>query len=163
MIKKYANRITIKPYNIANASFLAAIYFHTIHNINAKDYSPEQVNAWAPISSLETEGWIKKWQKVPPIIAFLDHQIVGFAEFEENGHVDCFYCHHEYQGCGIGSTLMKAIEDKARENNINRIFAEVSITARPFFESKGFSVVKKQSVNIRGATLINFVMEKILT
>lgn len=128
-MKKNTNKIIIRSYKIEDAAFLAAIYFHTIHNINVKDYSSEQVNAWAPVSSLETEGWIKKWQKVIPIVAVLDNQIMGFAEFEENGHIDCFYCHHEHQGCGIGSALMNAIKNKARKNNISRIFAEVSITA----------------------------------
>lgn len=36
-------------------------------------------------------------------------QIVGFAEFEPNGHIDCFYCHHEWIGKGIISALMKEI------------------------------------------------------
>lgn len=41
-----------------------------------------------------------------------------------------------------------------------RIYAEVSITARPFFASKGFQVIKQQTVRIHGVELTNFVMEK---
>ena len=104
---------------------------------------------------------MRKWKKIPPIVALIDNKIVGFAELENNGHIDCFYCHHEHQGCGIGSALMREIEDRARKNKINKIFAEVSITAKPFFESKGFIVKKEQSVTIRGIALTNFVMEKI--
>lgn len=104
------NKITIRSYVEPDAAFLAAIYFHTIHKINAKDYSPEQLNAWAPNSSLETEGWIRKWQKLPPIVATIDNKIVGFIELEDNGHIDCFYCHHEYQSCGVGSALMREVE-----------------------------------------------------
>ena len=156
-------KIAIRPYNEIDAPALAAIYFNTIHHINSKDYSSVQLDAWAPISSLETEGWIQKWQKLPPIVATIDNKVVGFAEFESNGHIDCFYCHHEYQGCGIGSALMNEVEDRARKNKLNKIFAEVSITAQPFFEAKGFIVKKEQSVIIiRGMTLTNFVMEKIL-
>src|SRR3990167_9726199 len=125
--------ITIKPYNKTDAPLLASIYFHTIHKINAKDYSSDQLDAWAPSSSLETEGWMRKWEKLPPIVAMIDDKVVGFAEFEDNGHIDCFYCHHEYQGCGVGSALIKEIEVRARSNKLNNIFAEVSITARPFF------------------------------
>lgn len=156
------NKITIKSYIEADAAFLAAIYFHTIHKINAKDYSPEQLDAWAPRSSLETEGWMRKWKKLRPIVAVFDGKIVGFAELEENGHIDCFYCHHEYQGHGVGSALMREIEDRARKNKLNKLFAEVSITAKPFFEAKGFTIKKQQSVIIRGAELANFLMEKII-
>jgi putative acetyltransferase len=154
------NNITTRSYNEADAPFLAAIYYHTIHNINAKDYSAAQLDAWAPNSSLATEDWIRKWLRLPPIIAVINNIIVGFAEFEDNGHIDCFYCHDEYQGCGVGSALMREIESRAKKNKIDKIFAEVSITARPFFEAKGFVVKKEQSVLIRGMELTNFVMEK---
>ncbi len=156
------NKILIKSYEEKDAPFLASIYFNTIHNINIKDYSPEQINAWAPLSSVETEGWIKKWHRVPPFVAVLNDTIVGFAEFEDSGHIDCFYCHHDYQRCGIGTALINAIEDEAKKNNIKKLFAEVSITAKPFFIAKGFKVVKEQSVNIRGVNLTNFVMERLL-
>lgn len=156
------SKITIRSYSEADAPFLSAIYFHTIHNVNTKDYSTEQLDAWAPSTSLETEGWMRKWKNLPPIIATINNKVVGFAEFEGNGHIDCFYCHHEYQGCGAGSALMKEIENRARKLKINKIFAEVSITAKPFFEAKGFAVKKEQSVIIRGVALTNFVMEKIL-
>ncbi len=157
------NNILIRQYEESDATFLAAIYFNTIHHINIKDYSPDQVNAWAPKTSIEIERWLKKWEKLPPIVAVMDNNIVGFAEFEKNGHIDCFYCHHEYQRCGVGSALLKEIEQRARRDNINKIFAEVSITAKPFFEAHGFQVLKQQTVAIRGQQLTNFVMEKKLT
>ena len=157
-----SKKITIRLYNEADAAFLAAIYFNTIHKINAKDYSPEQLDAWAPTSSLEREGWMRKWEKLPPIVAVIDNEIVGFAELEDNGHIDCFYCHHEHQGCGVGSALINEIERRAKNNKIDKIFAEVSITAKPFFEIKGFVVKKEQAVSVRGMTLTNFVMEKLI-
>jgi hypothetical protein len=86
--------------------------------------------------------------------------VVGFAEFEPNGHIDCFYVHHNFQGVGVGTALMHEIEMEAREKLLPRIYAEVSITARPFFASKGFQVIKQQTVRIRGVELTNFVMEK---
>jgi putative acetyltransferase len=156
------NNISIRSYNETDAAALAAIYFNTIHNINSKDYSSEQVDAWAPRSSLETEGWRRKWKKLQPLVATINDKIVGFAELEENGYIDCFYCHHEYQGHGVGSALMREIENRARKNKLDKLFAEVSITAKPFFEAKGFTVKKQQSVIIRGVEFINFVMEKIV-
>lgn len=152
--------ITIRKYTIEDAKAIAEIYYNTIHKINIRDYTQDQVNTWAPLTSLQTEGWIKKHQKLPPYVATLDNKIVGFTEFELNGHIDCFYCHHEHQGVGVGSALMKHIEKNAKQNNINKIYAEVSITAKPFFLKKGFVVVKEQMVDIRGIKLKNFVMEK---
>ena len=155
------NKILTRKYQHKDARALADIYYHTIHSINLRDYSKEQVDAWAPSSSLELEGWEKKWSEKAPIVALIGNKVVGFAEFELNGHIDCFYVHHEFQGEGVGSALMAAIETDAKEKNITRIYAEVSITARQFFEGRGFHVINKQNVVIRGVELINFVMEKI--
>ncbi len=156
-----ANEIIIRHYIADDTQQLANIYYYTIHNINVQDYSEEQVNAWAPTSSLELTGWKKKWEKITPLVALMNNKIVGFTEFEPNGHIDCFYVHHEYQGVGIGSSLMNEIFKKANDLDLKRIFAEVSITAKPFFEAKGFKVVKQQNVDIRGVKLTNFIMENI--
>lgn len=156
------HKITTRKYKSSDAQALSSIYYHTIHNINIRDYSLEQINAWAPSSSLEVNGWKQKWDKLAPIVALSENIIVGFAEFESNGHIDCFYVHHEFQNKGVASALMTTIETKAKKNKIPRIYAEVSITARPFFEKRDFQVIKKQSVTIRGCQLTTFVMEKIL-
>lgn len=153
--------IIIRQYIPDDAQHLADIYYYTIHHINVQDYSDEQINAWAPSSSLELTGWKKKWETIMPLVALIENKIVGFIEFELNGHIDCFYVHHEYQGFGIGSSLMNEVFNRANDLNLKRVFAEVSITAKLFFESKGFKVVKQQHVEIRGVKLTNFIMEYI--
>lgn len=152
--------IKIRNYLESDAKFLAEIYYNTIHNINIADYTKEQIDAWAPESSLEMDGWIKKWQNLPPLVAVVDDKIVGFVEFENNGHIDCFYVHHQFQGKKIGSKLIEKIEKIAKQKNLSRIYAEVSITAKPFFKKMGFKISKAQKVLIRGIELDNFVMEK---
>jgi putative acetyltransferase len=154
------HNILVRDYQQGDAAVLAAIYYHTIHCINSSDYTETQIHAWAPASSLDPVGWQKKWETLPPFVAVADVQVVGFAELEENGHIDCFYCHHEWIGKGVGSALMTRIEAQAAEKKIARLFAEVSITAKPFFERKGFAVLKEQTVRLRDVELTNFVMEK---
>jgi aminoglycoside phosphotransferase (APT) family kinase protein/GNAT superfamily N-acetyltransferase len=157
------SEIQIRNFDKSDVKQLVDLFYNTIHNINIKDYNEEQIDAWAPKSSLEVEGWLKKWNKLPPIVAKRDTKIVGFAEFDEKtGYIDCFYCHHEYIGQGVGSKMMKEILKRAEVNNTNRIYANVSITAKPFFEYYGFLLVKDQIVECRGVKLKNYVMEKML-
>lgn len=156
--------IQLRDYVLEDARDLANIYYNTIHKINIRDYNQQQVDVWAPKSSLELEGWMKKWEKLKPIVAVINNKIVGFAEFNnQTGYIDCFYCHHDYIGVGVGTSLMKAIDAKAKSNNIRRIYADVSITAKPFFEAKSFSLVKEQIIDRQGVKLKNYVMEKHLS
>lgn len=154
-------KIQIRRYQDGDAKFISAIYYNTIHNINAADYTKEQIEAWAPRSSVDDcTGWQKKAERIKPYIALIQNLVVGFAECEPNGHIDCFYVHHKFQGHKVGSALMQAIETAASQIGLVRIYAEVSITAQPFFQKKGFSVVKKQTVAMRGVEMVNFIMEK---
>ncbi len=154
-------KVQVRRYQDGDAKHIASIYYNTIHTVNAKDYTKEQLNAWAPYYN-NYDAWQEKCSKLNPFVATIDGTIVGFAEFEPNGHIDCFYVHHEFQGAGVGTALMREIEIEAREKLLPRIYAEVSITARPFFESKAFQVIKQQTVQVRGMELTNFLMEKCL-
>ena len=152
--------ILIRNYRSKDTQALANIFFNTIHRINIKHYTQEQVDVWAPKSSLEGEGWAKKFLRTNPIVAVVGDKVVGFAEFEPNGHIDCFYCHHEWIGKGVGSTLMNEILIRAKNSNIDLIFSEVSITAKPFFEKQGFIVLTEQKIVRKGIELTNYKMER---
>lgn len=155
-------KIKIRRYIPEDVQELANIYYSTIHKINIQDYSQEQVDVWAPQTSLNAEKWAKKFELTNPFVATIDDQIVGFAEFEPSGHIDCFYCHHEWIQKGVGTALMNAIYEEASHKQISRIFAEVSTTAKPFFERQGFKTLKKQIVIKSGVELVNYIMEKIM-
>ncbi|MEH2318598.1 MAG: GNAT family N-acetyltransferase [Nostoc sp.] len=137
------------------------LFYDTIHEINICDYTQEQVNAWAP-ETMDYEVWHKRLQAKLPYIAENNGEIVGFGELEPDGHIGCFYCHSKYQRKGIGSKLLIHIKDTAQLQGIKRLYTEASITAKPFFENKGFSVVRQQQVELRGVWFQNYVMEKYL-
>jgi len=52
--------IVIRDYRPEDVLALANIYYNTIHKINIQHYTEEQIDVWAPATSLETEGWAKK-------------------------------------------------------------------------------------------------------
>ena len=141
---------------------IAKLFHDTIHEVNIRDYSPEQVSAWSP-EDLNFIDWAEHCIKKFTYIAEEDAKIIGFGQLEANGHIDCFYCHKGYQRRGVGTRLYRTIEAKALELKIERLFVEASITARGFFKSRGFAVIKEQQVSCRGEKLTNFVMEKSLT
>jgi UPF0176 protein len=146
---------------------IAQLFHDTIRDVNIRDYSAEQVQAWSP-DDLHFIDWLDACTNKFTYVAeeFVDEEeetaIIGFGQLEANGHIDCFYCHKDYQRCGVGTRLYRAIEAKALELRIERLFVEASITAKDFFKNRGFAIVKEQQVTCRGENFINFVMEKSL-
>lgn len=151
----------IREYRLSDTQAIAKLFYDTIHEINIADYTQEQVDAWAP-KNIDYEVWHKRLQVKLPYIAEDNGEIVGFGELEADGHIDCFYCHSKYQRKGIGSKLLTHLENTAKSQGITRLYTEASITAKPFFENKGFIVVREQQVERRGVWFKNYVMEKYL-
>ncbi|MDZ8107442.1 MAG: GNAT family N-acetyltransferase [Nostoc sp. DedQUE12a] len=151
----------IREYRLSDTQAIAKLFYDTIHEINIADYTQEQVDAWAP-KNMDYEVWHKRLQVKLPYIAEDNGEIVGFGELEADGHIDCFYCHSKYQRKGIGSKLLSHLENTAKSQGIKRLYTEASITAKSFFEHKGFIVVREQQVERRGVWFKNYVMEKYL-
>ncbi|MGI5310051.1 GNAT family N-acetyltransferase [Rheinheimera sp. WS51] len=152
--------ITIRDYAPADASALWDLFYHTIRHINSRDYSAAQVQAWAP-DNYDMAAWQKRMQGLSPYIAVIDGAIVGYSDLQSTGLIDHFFCHHLYQGQGVGKALMRHIFSQGQSLAIKRYYSEVSITARPFYQKMGFTVVKQQQVLINGQKLTNFIMEKV--
>lgn len=151
--------ITIRDFQEADAPTLWALFFNTVRNVNRRDYTEQQVKAWAQ-EGFDSQLWLKKMISIQPFVAELDGVIVGYSDVQPSGLVDHFFCHHEYQGQGVGRVLMIHVIKQAEAKGLGRIYSEVSITARPFYEHMGFTVVNEQQIEVRGATLTNYVMER---
>ncbi|HDM8231932.1 TPA: GNAT family N-acetyltransferase [Vibrio campbellii] len=151
--------ITIRDFQEEDAPTLWALFFNTVRNVNRRDYTEQQVKAWAQ-EGFDSQLWLKKMISIQPFVAELNGVIVGYSDVQPSGLVDHFFCHHEYQGQGVGRSLMTHVLKQAEAKGLNRIYSEVSITARPFYEHMGFTVVNEQQIEVRGATLTNYVMER---
>jgi putative acetyltransferase len=151
----------IRLFHQQDTEQVAQLFHETVRKINIRDYSTSQVKAWAP-DDIYFRDWSNVCSNRFTYVADEEGAIIGFGELESNGHIDCFYCHKDYQCRGVGSQIYQAIESKAIELGLNRLFTEASITAKPFFQRLGFSVMKEQQVTSRGETFINYAMEKFL-
>ena len=70
------------------------------------------------------------------------------------------YVHPDLQSQGVASMLLGRLEASAEARGLVRLSTEASITARPFFERRGFRVLAAQDVIRRGQALANFQMER---
>jgi putative acetyltransferase len=153
--------LTIRAFQPSDALEIMRLFRETVHNVNSRDYSPEQIEAWAP-ALMDEPRWHERLRANFTYVAEGGGQIVGFSELERSGRIATLYVHHRYQGSGIASRLLSDMETRARALGARRLTAESSLTAYGFFQRRGFKLVRAQDVDLNGISLRNFLMERVL-
>ncbi|KIA99973.1 hypothetical protein OA93_03980 [Flavobacterium sp. KMS] len=144
---------------ISDLKEMQELYIETIKHVCKDDYNPVQIDVW--ISGVDnTERWIEVINTQFVLLAIIANKITGFGTLKDGNYIDFFYIHKEYQRQGIADKILTELELEAKKQHTKTITSDISITAKPFFEKKGF-IVKAEQRNIRlGVELINYKMEK---
>ncbi len=145
----------IREYHSSDCKELTELFYNTVHTVNAKDYTKEQLDVWAT-GQVDLKTWNQSLQEHFSIVAVDDNMIVGFGDIYKTGYLYRLFVHSRYQRKGIATAICDQLESAVQEN----IVTHASITARPFFEKRGYKVVKEQQVERQGIFLTNFVMLK---
>ena len=155
-----APSFSLRPFVSEDLPALITLFRQTVWHVNCRDYSPAQLAAWAP-ENIDASRWLPTLLKHETVIAQMDHgEIAGFGDISDQGYLDRLYVHKDYQRQGVATAILSHLESYARACNCDQIETHASITARPFFASKGFFVFKEQQVERFGQLLTNYVMYK---
>jgi putative acetyltransferase len=154
--------VEIRKFHASDIGQIVMLFYETVHTVNKKDYSKEQLDAWASKDDeeLRLESWKESMSNNITYVALIDGRVVGFSDMTEKGHLDRLFVHKDFQGQGIASSLVNVLESEARRLGITELDTHASITAKSFFEHHGFQLVQLQRVERKGIKLINFKMIK---
>ena len=153
--------LEIIEYNPSHLDEIIQLFKNTVHSICKADYTSQQINAWAG-GDIDKDAWQENFAESYTIIAVAKGKIVGFSNITDSGYIHMMYVHQDFQKRGIGTALYNDIESYAHSNYFMTLGTHASITAKDFFVSLGFSVVKKQQVIRSGMTLENIVCKKFI-
>lgn len=145
----------IRKYESTDCKELAELFYNTVHTINAKDYTNAQLDAWAS-GQVDLEKWDQSFQEHFTVVAVENGFIVGFGDIDTTGYFDRLYIHKSNQRKGIATAICDQLESKVQ----GKIVTHASVTAKPFFEKRGYKVLKEQQVVRKEIFLKNYVMEK---
>jgi putative acetyltransferase len=137
---------------------IATIFSRAIHEIASEVYTEDQCLAWCATET-NYEHWKKRCELKRPFVAVAGSEISGFLELDPDGHIDCAYINPKYKRKGIMTLLVKHAIDTCFSLNINRVYVDASICAKPMFEKIGFEIIRENLVNINGVELLNYKME----
>lgn len=144
----------LRKYETSDCKELAELFYNTVHTVNAKDYTKEQLAVWAT-GNVDLQKWNESFLAHYTLVAVENKKIVGFGDMDETGYLDRLYVHKDYRHRGIATALCNQLEQAFP---VEKIETHASITAKPFFEKRGYRVVKEQQVIRGGIALTNYVM-----
>lgn len=152
--------VVIRPYRSDDASITLAVFRDAITVTAAADYTCEQVAAWARPGARDLAEWDRAMTARNSVVAEARGQVAGFSDLGADGYIHMLFVAPDRGRSSIGRMLLAFVERRAHELGIRRLWADVSLTARPLFERVGFHVEAEQQRTLAGITMTNFRMCK---
>ena len=149
----------IRLYRTADCPPLLKLFYDTVHTVCAGDYSPAQLDAWAPAKP-DASTWDASLRSRTTLVTEEGGNIPGFGNIGPDGYLALLYVHRYHQRRGVASVLCDFLETLYP---VDRVTVHASETAWPFFEKQGYRMLRSQRVERRGQVLTNYVMEKELS
>lgn len=155
-------RYKLLPLEEKDIPEMQELFRSTVLNVNIRHYTKEEVEDWA--SCGDSVEHLKELLSRNRFIGAFDkaNRMVGFSSMNKDGYLHSMFVHKDWQGKGVATQLLSEVESIAGQLGVVEITSEVSLTARPFFEKKGYEIVKIQKYRANKLELTNFVMRKLL-
>ena len=151
----------VRAFRSDDAPALARLFYDAVHQLASSDYSPDQLNAWAP--AVPAPKRFVEWGADGRMffVAVNDEDApIAFGDVEADGHIDHLFCRPDAAGTGVTSALYDHMEAAARQRGISRVHVEASEPARRFFLRKGFALLHRRQLVLNGVAIHNYAMEK---
>ena len=154
--------MNIRLYQKGDLEQLARLLQETVNIVGSEGHTETQAQSWTP-NNLSRRDLEEFFMDRFTIVAEHNGKLIGVAQMDDTGHINCFYCDPEFRRQGIGSQLFTVIEDFAQSKNISTIYTETSQEDLPFYLKMGFREVQRQKVLIGGEVPTHVVIEKKVT
>jgi putative acetyltransferase len=154
--------LEVRRYRSSDAAATLAVFLDSVTVTASADYSVEQIAAWSRRERRTVSDWDRGMRRRNSYVAVHDGEIAGFSDVSDEGYIDMMFVSPRHSRRGVATALLAALAARARGLELESLSADVSITARPFFERHGFEVVTEQHPVTAGVRMTNFHMTKSL-
>jgi putative acetyltransferase len=150
---------SLRPFLPTDTAMLAEIFRASIEGLTADDYDEAQQAAWIATADDE-DAFGKRLAERLTLVGTLEGSPVGFVSLEGADRIDMLYVHPAVARQGVATMLVDALEKLAASRGTARLTVDASDTAAPFFEARGYTAQRRNTV-IRGEEwLANTTMDK---
>lgn len=148
----------IRQYKSIDLEQIEQLFYETVHSVNRKDYTEQQLNVWAT-GNINFNEWDTSFLKHLTYVAIEKDLIIGFGDIDKTGYLDRLFVHKDFQGRGVATAICNRLENEIRAEYIT-VYA--SITAKSFFEKREYKIIRPQQVEKQRVFLKNYIMIKAL-
>jgi GNAT superfamily N-acetyltransferase len=131
--------VEIRRATARDAEAVYEIVLRALRETNARDYPSSVIDRLVLTLPKEVASTLEAWLAY---VVVVDGRIVGTGSLNGN-MVRAVFVHPDYQGRGIGTKLMDAVENAANVQSVDILSVQSSITAQPFYAKRGFKVVRE--------------------
>lgn len=152
--------MVVREYREDDLESVVALFGRSVRQIARRDYDDQQIAAWAP-EQPDLEAWADRLGSGTVLVAEEGERMAGFARLDEEGDIDLLYVDPAYERCRVAKRLINELTRIARGRGFRQLQADVSVTARLFFEAQEFELVESQLVERRGVAFKNYRMVRV--
>ena len=116
------------------------------------------MNVWAT-GNIDFQQWDASFLQHLTFVAIEKDRIIGFGDIDKTGYLDRLFVHKDFQGRSVATAICNRLESGVETKCIT---VHASITAKPFFEKRGYRTIKPQKIERQGVFLTNYIMIKII-
>jgi len=128
---------------------------NTLRKINSKDYSKEIIEKMC--SRFSEENIINRSSNRKMVVMIDNEKVIGTASLKDNIILSVFV-DVTTQGNGIGTTLMRYLEEMALKKGFKKVLIPSSITSVSFYKKLGYTIIEEK-INEFGK---NIILEKMV-
>ena len=110
----------LRIYRPGDLEEIYQLFYDTVHFVNRADYSPEQLDAWAP-RQMDRSRWEQSLAEHETWVAWEEGRIVGFGDLAQNGYLDRLYVRKDSVRKGVAPALLHRLEAAAVRQGCRRI------------------------------------------
>jgi putative acetyltransferase len=151
----------VREYQKGDAPHIAQLFYISVRGLGRLRYTAEQVAVWAPGPLDPASVHAKTADGRTTLVAVNPSgEVIGYADLEDDGHIDHLYCHPGVSGTGAADQLLDELLVRATAALMPRLYTEASELAKGVFKRKGFELVCRRDFELRGVPIHNFAMER---
>lgn len=153
--------LALRPMADGDLRAIAETYMEAVHALAVDHYDEAQRHAWAP-RTIDLDRWRDRLEGLHVRVAERDGRVLGFVAWNDEGYLDLLYTHPDAARTGIATRLVEAVEQDTRRRGVPEVWARASDVSKLLFEHLGYAPGEEQWIEVRGETLRNTVVRKVV-